>query len=136
MNPRRTLALDRRGGAAIEFAWTLPLLLLFVVGIAQLGVLFFANADLRNAVAAGSRVASVYPRPDDAAIVERINAQVAGLDRARVDGPRIVRGTDSNGNDYADISMSYAVPLDFIFFEAGPVTLTETRRVFTQPEGP
>lgn len=136
MRAGRSLGADGRGAAAVEFAWALPLLLLLVIGIVQLGVLFFANADLRNAVAAGSRVASVYPRPDDAAIVERINAQVAGLDWARVDGPRIARGTDSNGNDYADISMSYAVPLDFIFFEAGPVTLTETRRVFTQPERP
>ena len=58
------------------------------------------------------------------------------VDQLNIEGPAIVRGTDGNGRDYADIEMRYSVPLDFIFFRTPPVTLTETRRVFTQPEGP
>ena len=127
---------DARGASAVEFALAAPVLIAFIIGIGQLGMLFYANADVRNAVAAGARHASIYPRPDDAAVIARINQRVAGLDRTRIAGPTVARGTDSSGNDFADITMSYAVPLDFIFFRTPPVTLTERRRVFTQPEGP
>ncbi len=131
-----SLARSNSGASAVEFALALPLLVAFIIGIAQLGFLFFANADVRNAVAAGARLASVYPRPGDAAVIDRINQQVASLDPRNISGPTVVHGTDANGNDYADIEMRYSVPLDFIFFRTPPVTLVERRRVFTQPEGP
>ena len=126
--------LGERGAALVEFALALPILLGFIIGTVQLGWLFFADADLRNAVAAGARHASIYPRPDDDAVIATINARLSRLESRYIDGPRIVRGTDANDREYADIEMRYSVPLDFIFFETPPVTLTETRRVFTQPE--
>jgi Flp pilus assembly protein TadG len=49
-----------------------PALVVFVVGIAELGILFMANAGLRNAVAEGARYATIYPRPSDAQIRQRI----------------------------------------------------------------
>lgn len=134
MSVRRALASCRRGAGAVEFALAVPLLLGFVLGTAQLGMIFFAQADLRNAVAAGARLASIYPRPDDAAVIDRIEARMVDLEARYVTGPTVTRGTDSNGNDYADIEMRYAVPVDFILFETPPVTLTERRRVYTQPE--
>ena len=130
----RALARNVRGVAIAEFALALPVLIGLIVGATQLGMLFFANADLRNAVAAGARFASIYPRPGDAEVVALINARVVRLQHDRVIGPSIIRGTDAGGHDYADIEMRYAVPLDFILFRTPPVTLTETRRVYTQPE--
>jgi Flp pilus assembly protein TadG len=130
---RRHLGKDAGGIAAVEFALALPVLLGLIVGATQLGMLYFANADLRNAVAAGARLASIYPRPDDAAVIAQINARVTRLDSHFVVGPTVARGSIS-GRAYADIEMRYAVPLDFIIFRTPPVTLVETRRVFTQPE--
>ena len=120
------------GMAATEFALALPVLLGLIVGATQLGMLYFANADLRNAVAAGARLASIYPRPDDAAVIAQINDRVTRLDSHFVIGPTVTRGT-VNGRAVADIEMRYAVPLDFVIFQTPPVTLVETRRVFTQP---
>ena len=124
------------GVAMVEFALALPILLGLILGATQLGMLFFANADLRNAVAAGARLASIYPRPADNEVIARINDRIVRLDHTRVTGPTVVRGTDANGRDYADLQMAYAVPLDFIVYRTPPVTLTETRRVYTQPEAP
>lgn len=124
---------DQRGAAAVEFALIAPALLTFIVGIAQLGTLFMANAGLRNAVAEGARLAAVFPMPEDDEILTRIDEREFGLRADLITEPTITHGTDANGVPYADISMSYAVPLNFIFFETPPVTLTETRRVFTQP---
>ena len=78
-------------------------------------------------------IASIYPRPDDSAVIAQINARVTRLDSHCVVGPTVTRGA-VNGRAVADIEMRYAVPLDFIIFRTPPVTLVEARRVFTQPE--
>lgn len=120
------------GIAAAEFALVAPALILLIVGIAQLGILFMANAALRNAVAEGARYATIWPRPNDTQIRNRITGSDFGLDSRRMATPAIVHGT-SDGANFVDISVTYTVPLDFIFFSTPPVTLTETRRAFVQP---
>ena len=130
---RRTPGLrqDERGVTAIEFALLAPVLLAFIIGICQLGVLFMANAGLASAVSDGARLATIFPRPTDAQVIARINERRLGMVTSRITGPTITRGTTATGAAFADISMSYAVPLDFIFFTSAPITLTETRRVYT-----
>ena len=133
---KRLLRRDIRGLGAVEFALVAPVLISFVIGISQLGKLFFANADMKNAMAHGARAASVYPVPesDDAikqVVLDRL-ARSSGVGKAQVD---IVRDQDGVGNDSIDITMHYQVPLDFIFFDIGPVTLEDTRKVYIQMEG-
>jgi hypothetical protein len=133
MTVRKGLRRDARGAGLVEFALVAPVLLLFLVGVAQLGLLFFANADMRNAVAAGARLASIYPRPEDQRVIDAVSAGIVDLDSRHLTGPVIEHGTDENGHAFALISMSYSVPLDFVFFKTAPVRLSESRRVFTQP---
>lgn len=128
----RRLDRDRRGIAATEFALVAPVLVLFIVGIAQLGVLFMANAGLRNAVAEGARLATIWPRPSDTAIRDQILSHDFGLEPTRMSTPTITHGTDANVN-YVDIRASYLVRLDFVFFEMPPFELTATRRAFVAP---
>lgn len=134
---KRRFLRGERGAGAVEFALAAPILFTLIIGVAQLGILFFASAGLQNAVAEGARLATIYPRPSDERIAEVIMDSRFGMKAANiVADPEIVHGTDENGLSYADISLSYEVPLNFIFFETPPVTLTETRRVFTQPVAP
>jgi Flp pilus assembly protein TadG len=129
------LRLNERGAAALEFAILAPALILMIVGIGQIGILFHANAGLRNAVAEGARFATIYPRPDDEDIIARITSSEFGLVTANMTTPTITHGTDA-GVDYVDITMSYNVPLNFVFFEAPAVTLSETRRAYINPPTP
>ena len=132
MMMKRLLRRDTKGIGAVEFALVAPVLISFVIGISQMGRLFYANADMKNAIASGARVASVWPVPEDEVILAAVNGRLArsgGIAAADVD---LARATDESGNDYVDISMSYNVPLDFIFFDIGPITLRDTRRVFIQ----
>ncbi len=130
---KRLLRGDNKGIGAVEFALIAPVLIAFVVGISQMGKLFFANADMKNAMAHGARAASVWPVPaDDAAIEAVVNerlARTSGVAKANVD---IERGRDSDGNDFIDIEMTYQVPVDFILFDVGPITLSDSRRVYVQ----
>ena len=131
MSMIRKLRSDDRGVTAIEFATVAPLMIGMMVGMTQMGVLFFANADLRNAVAAGARTASIFPTPSDAVILDAVDDQVAGLRKKYLTAPTIAKGTDAAGNPWIEISMAYKPPLNFVFFEMPAVTLREKRRVFT-----
>jgi Flp pilus assembly protein TadG len=132
MRIRRKLAADARGIAATEFAIVAPVLILLIVGMAQLGILFMANAGLRNALAAGARYATIYPMPSDTALQQRIRDTRFGLKDSQMQTPTIVHGI-VNGANYVDISVTYSVPMNFVFFQLSPVQLTQTRRAFVTP---
>jgi Flp pilus assembly protein TadG len=65
----------QRGGALIEFAIILPVLLVLLLGISELGFLFYNKAMITNASREGARAAIVYdePRLDEAAITTVVN---------------------------------------------------------------
>lgn len=123
---------DQRGAGAAEFAMVLPAFVVLLVGIAQIGVVFFANAGLHNALAEGARLATLYPRPTTQDITDKIAASRFGLDPEKLDAPAVIYGNTA-GADFAEITMRYNVTLDFIFFDVPPITLEEKRRVFLQP---
>jgi Flp pilus assembly protein TadG len=123
---------DQNGIGAVEFALIAPAFIAMIVGVSQMGKLFFANADMKNAAAAGARAASVWPIPDDATILAAVNGRLASSNADDLATPTVVRGTDANGNAFVEVQMSYKVPLEFIFFDMPPITLTDKRRVYTQ----
>ena len=133
MRRRQSLRRDVRGLGTIEFALLAPVMFALFISIFQLGTLYFANADLRNAVAHGARYASIYPRPSTDAVKARVSARVVKLQSGKITGPNLTYGRDANGYDYAEIEMKYAVPLNFVFFQTPAVTLTDKRRVYLQP---
>ena len=124
---------DTRGVGAVEFALICPVFFGMLIGITQLGALYFARADLRNGVAAGARQAQIFPRPTTAAITSTITGKFVRLKSNKLTGPTITYDKDSRGYEYAEIQVSYAVPVDFIIYRTRPITLTERRRVFLSP---
>ena len=123
---------DERGMGAVEFALVVPVLFAFIVGIAQIGTLFFANSGLKSAVAEGARYATIHPRPGSDAIKQRITDRRFGLDPAYITAATILVEKVDN-RDYMTITMSYDVPIDFIFYKTNPIKLVEKRRVFIYP---
>jgi Flp pilus assembly protein TadG len=128
----RSFRSDQRGVSAVEFGLLAPVLISFVVGTAQLGTLFFANADMRNAIAAGARAASVWPVPQPDAVKAAVEAQL--VRRGAGDAANVTvtdPATDANGNPYMQIAVTYDVPLDFLLYSP-TVTLGDTRTVLVQ----
>ncbi|HYD38993.1 MAG TPA: TadE/TadG family type IV pilus assembly protein, partial [Allosphingosinicella sp.] len=128
---KRLLPRDEKGLGAVEFALVAPVLISFIIGVSQIGRLFYANADMKNAIAHGARVAGVYPVPDDATILAAVNARLMRDGAGARATPTVVHGTD-DGNPYVELRITYSVPLEFIFFSTPPVTLEDSRRVYTQ----
>ena len=125
----RALLQNEKGASAVEFVLAFPVLMIFIIGILQLGILFSANAGLRQAVEEGARLATIFPTPDDAQITARVSNSKFGLVASRITGPTVTHGA-SNGVNFVDVSMSYSVPLDFVLFTTAPVTLSYTRRAY------
>jgi hypothetical protein len=121
------------GIGTVEFALVVPVLMSMLVGITQLGNLYFANADVRNAVAAGARTAQIFPRPPVSVVKASIKARLQKA-KSPVPEPSVtIVEADANGFPYADIEVTYTVPLNFVIYKPKPITLKERRRVFIQP---
>lgn len=123
-----------KGIGAVEFALIAPVLISFIVGVSQLGRMFYANADMKNASAHAARLASVYregAQVDDATLVAAVKARLLRDGAESKVTVTVNRGTD-NGNPFVELKTDYSVPLEFIFFNTPPVTLHDTRRVYTQ----
>ena len=120
---------NARGSATAEFAMALPVFILFLVGIGQLGIVFAANAGLQQAVGEGARYATLYPRPDDTAIAARIQRAAFALNGGEVDAPVLTHGR-SNGVPYVDIALTYRPRLNFVFFPGPEISLSRSRRAY------
>lgn len=122
---------DTRAAGAMEFALVAPAFIILIMGIAQLGIIFFANAGLHNAVAQGARLATIFPRPSATDVAAQINAAEFGLNPAGLADPTVDYNVTSSPN-FADIQMSYTTTLNFIVYRV-PITLRQSRRVYLQP---
>ena len=143
MRGPRNLLRDEGAAGAVEFALIAPVFFAMLIGISQLGMLFFANAGIQNALSEGARFATIFPLPSNAEIGAKMTDKRFGVDPANLIGPTIAHSPDEDNDGapdpdateatYADITIGYEMPLNFIFFEVEPVTLSHTRRVYTQP---
>src|SRR5713226_5721761 len=68
---------DSRGQNAVEFALLLPVLMLILFGILDLGRLFFAAIAITNAARDGARYGIEHPT-DVSGIQARVQAEIAG----------------------------------------------------------
>ena len=120
------------GAAATEFALAVPLILLLFYGMAQFGIILFANAGIRHAVDAGARASTVYigaaPMTDQQ-IRDIVTDSLYGVSKDTISAPSVSRGS-SDGVNYVDITLSYSAPVDFIVYKYGPIVLSETRRAY------
>ena len=128
----RSLISNQRGVSAVEFGLLAPVFISFIIGTTQLGTLFFANADMRNALATGARVASDWPVPQPAAVKAAVEAHMVREGAGAAATVTVTDSTkDANGNPYMRIAVTYNVPLNFLFFSP-TVRLGDTRTVLLQ----
>ncbi len=123
---------NRDGAAATEFALAVPVLLLIFYGMAQFGIILLANSGIRHGLDKGARAATVYvgatPMTDQQ-IRNVVTSSLYGVENATISPPTISRGSN-NGVNYVDITIAYSAPVDFIVYQYGPITLSETRRAY------
>jgi Flp pilus assembly protein TadG len=123
----RQLIADRAGSSAIEFAVSVPVLVMLIWGIAQVGLLYEANAGMQHALGEGARMATIYPTPTDTQIQTKITSAKFGLGNGTWGTPTIV--TD-NTTKTKTITVTYSQPTDFLFLPGPNVSLSASKVVY------
>jgi Flp pilus assembly protein TadG len=116
---------DERGAAALEFALSVPILIMMIWGIFQVGLLYEANAGMQHALGEGARYTTLYPTPTNTQIRNRISSKVFGTKNGT-----FTVAAPVNGVGYKDLSVSYTTQTNFLFMVGPAVTLTRTKKVY------
>lgn len=121
-----SLRSNDRGAAVIELALALPVLILMIWGIFQFGLAFQASAGMQHALGEGARMATLYPTPTVDDIKGRVEEKVfgTGLGSFAVAEPVV-------DSESMTLSVTYSMPMNFLFFEGPSLDLTRTKKVYT-----
>ena len=134
----RHLKRDQSGVAVIEIAIVLPVLILFIYGIFQIGILYQANAGMQHALGEGARFATLC-KPvtggcnvaTDADITAKMNAAVFGTKPGTFTIP-----APTTVNRVMTLTVNYSQPMNFLFFPGPTVTLSRTKKIYLPPAPP
>src|SRR5438046_2661324 len=106
MRMLRRLRRNQRGAAVIEMAFALPVLVLFLWMIVQAGLMLRAMSGIQHGLGEGARYATLYPKPNDQAIHDKIEAAVYGIGPGHFTIYDPSPGT-ADGANYMDLKVKY-----------------------------
>ena len=130
---------SRRGQAVIEFALTLPVVVLLIVGALDLGRLFFVKIIITNAAREGAYYLA-YNEDDDSYCVDGVcywgtitsTINEAGNSGVTLAPPNIsISGCCTEGSPVS-VTVTQTIDLTIIDFFSGPLTLSSTVRMLSQ----
>ena len=125
------LVRDTRGAAAIEMTIALPVLILMIWGIFQVGIAFQASAGMQHALGEGARYATIFPSPDDDAIKAKISSKVFGVGVGVFSAPSVTTPAVAVCTNCKLLSVTFTMTPNFLFFNGPPISLTREKRVYT-----
>lgn len=125
---------DERGTAVIEIAIALPVLIVFIYGIFQVGVAFQANAGMQHALGEGARLATICKNPTAAGVCSvATNTEIQAKMNQKMFGTGIgtfTVNTIVDSADHKNLSVSFTMPMNFLLFQGPNINLTRTKRVY------
>src|SRR5262245_18888285 len=103
MSIAKFLRRDESGAAAIEMAISLPVLLVMIYGIFQVGLIFQANAGMQHALGEGARYATLCTPngtncniPTNDQIVTRMQSKLFGMNIGSFGTPTVTTPASSS----------------------------------------
>ena len=125
----KRLRKDDRGAAVIEMAFALPILIMLIWMVIQLGMVFRAMSGIQHALGEGARAATLWPVPTDATIQAKMNAAVYGIKPGTFTIPAPTAGK-ADGSDYLDLKVTYSQQTDLIFIKGPTINVSRSKRVW------
>ena len=127
---------NERGAAAIELAISLPVLLVMIYGIFQVGLVFQANAGMQHALGEGARYATLCiptstgcNTPTAPAIVTRMQSKLFGTNIGSFGTPSVTSPPTSTCTQCRLLTVTYSVTPNYLFFNGPAINLTRTKLV-------
>jgi hypothetical protein len=125
----RKKRLDERGAAVIEMAFALPVLIVLMWIIVQLGLVFRAMSGINHGLGEGARLATLYPQPTDEAIKSKISDAVYGIGPGSFNIDPPAAGVNLGAN-YLDLKVTYSQKTDLLIFPGPTISVTRSKRVW------
>ena len=126
---RATLRDDRRGAAVIEMAFALPVLIVLLWMIIQLGLVFRAMSGIQHGLGQGARTATLFPKPTDTKIKQDITDAVYGIGPGNFVITNPTTGT-ADGATYLDLKVTYTQATDMLLFPGPTISVSRSKRVW------
>jgi Flp pilus assembly protein TadG len=125
----RKLSRNEKGAAVIEMAFALPILIMLLWMVVQLGLVLRAMSGIQHSLGEGARAATLWPVPSDDTITNKMRAAVYGIGPGdfTIDDP--VAGT-ADGSDYLDLQVRYTQDTDLIFLPGPTINVSRSKRVW------
>jgi hypothetical protein len=125
----RRLAANDRGSAAIETAFALPILIMLLWMIIQLGLVFRAMSGIQHALGEGARAATLWPVPDQDTITTRMEEAVYGIGPGNFEVDPPAPGT-ADGSDYLDLRVTYTQETSLLLLPGPTIDVSRSKRVW------
>ena len=115
------------GAAAVELAFILPILVLFLFGIVQFAIVFNRQQAVHAAAREGARLASL-PQTDQTEIDQRVTDALVGVPLGNVPtitvSPSSTRPCEGNTGDPVIVTVTLATTIDIPIWGTANRTLT------------
>lgn len=121
----RRISSDERGATVVEFAFAMPILIIMIWMIAQLGLAFRAMAGIQHALGEGARLATIYPKPSNDDIKAKITSKVYGITPGTF---TVVEPVDGAG--FVDLQVNYTQPTTLLLLPGPTISVSRTKRVW------
>ena len=120
---------DVRGVAVIETAFALPALIVMMWMLVQAGLVFRAMSGIQHGLGEGARTATLYPKPTDTVIHDKIADAVYGIGPGTfaIDTP--TTGT-ADGATYLDLRVTYTQSTDLLLLPGPTISVSRSKRVW------
>lgn len=125
----KKLRRDEGGAAVIEMAFALPVLIMLMWLIVQLGLVFRAMSGIQHGLGEGARMATLFPKPADEDIHARIEQAVYGIGPGEFDIEDPVTGT-ADGATYMDLKVTYTQSTDLLLIPGPDISVERSKRVW------
>ncbi|WP_265563512.1 TadE/TadG family type IV pilus assembly protein [Sphingomicrobium arenosum] len=118
---------SEEGAAAIEMAFALPIFIVMLWMVVQMGLVMRAVAGMQHALGEGARLATIYPTPTTNDITNEINNRVYGIGPGNfaIDAP-----VYNNTGGYVDLRVTYNQKTDLLFLPGPDIAISRNKRVY------
>jgi hypothetical protein len=125
----KKLRRNERGAAVIEMAFALPMLIMMMWMIVQLGLVFRAMSGIQHGLGEGARLATLFPQPSDDAIHDKIEDAVYGIGPGHFDISEPETG-EADGATYMDLEVTYTQSTDLLIIPGPDISVSRSKRVW------
>ena len=121
----RRLRRDERGATVVEFAFAFPALIVLIYMIAQLGMVYRAVSGIQHSLGEGARAATIWPRPSETTIRQRMTDAVYGI------GPGSFTITTTPTATTILLTVSYRQETSLLLFPGPTINVSRSKLVYT-----